>query len=327
MSTADQVNTSAPPAYDTRFFGHPLGLSTLFFAEMWERFSFYSLKTLMTLFMPLAILEGGLGFSDEQTGMVIALYASLVYLANYPGGWVADKVLGLRWGVLCGGLVIMAGHICLAFHGVSPFFSGLALVVVGTGLLKPNMSAMVGQLYPPGDMRRDAGFSLYYMGINLGAFLAPLIAGYLAQGAGFRAWLERLGIDPHESWHFGFGAAAVGMFFGLVQYVLGGRFLGNVGRRAPQTPQQREQTRLILLIGLSTVAAIAIVAGALHWTGVMEITLPRLNAVLGIVLVLVPVCYFAFNLIAGPFTREERRRLGAVAILFIFSTIYFTGLE
>lgn len=325
MGQLDAASSAPLP----QFFGHPRGLSTLFFAEMWERFSFYGLRSLMTLFMPLAIAKGGLGFSDARTGMVIAIYTSMAYLVNFPGGWIADKLLGLRRAVLCGGIIIMCGHICLAFHGVGYFFSGLALVVAGTGLLKPNMTSMVGQLYPPGDARRDAGFSLYYMGINIGALLAPLVCGTLAQSVRFREYLDRAGIDPQRSWHFGFGAAAVGMFFGLLQYVLGGRYLGEAGLRSatPPSPEERARVRKTVLAASIVLIAVVVPVVVGEILGWFEITVKGLNILLGVVLVVVPIAYFGFSLTRGTFSPEEKRRLGVVATLFVFSTIFFTGLE
>src|SRR5262249_13592064 len=160
---------------------------------------------------------------------IYGIYAALVYFLSLPGGWVADRILGARKSVLVGGVVIMSGHVCLAIPNVVSFFCGLGLIVLGTGLLKPNISAMVGQLYAPADERRDAGFSIFYMGINIGAFVSPLVVGALAQGAAFRHFLSSMGIAPTDAWHFGFAAAAVGMFIGVVQYALGSRHLGSVG--------------------------------------------------------------------------------------------------
>jgi proton-dependent oligopeptide transporter, POT family len=307
---------------DTAFFGHPAGLKTLFFAEMWERFSFYGMKPLLVLFLPLAVEEGGLGLGDARAGMVLAIYTSLVYLSNLPGGWVADRFLGPRRAVLVGGTLILAGHVCLAFHGAGFFAAGLALVVAGTGLLKPNMTAMVGQLYAPGDPRRDAGFSLYYLGINVGAFLAPLVCGTLAQHEGFRRALAWAGIDPRQSWHFGFAAAAVGMSFGLVQYVRGAGRLGDVGLRH-KTAQPAPAGRRALAVGLA--AAVLLVAG--HASGVSPITLERVNVGLGVALVVVPAAFFGRLLLSGELTAEQKKRLAVLATLFAFSAVFFAASE
>ncbi len=211
----------APASSGLEWFGHPAGLSTLFFTEMWERFSYYGMRALLVLFMTAPVAAGGFGWDSASAGPIYGLYTAMVYVAALPGGWIADNMIGARFSVLIGGIVIMSGHISLMFHGVAPFFLGLALIVVGTGLLKPNISALVGTLYGEKDARRDSGFSIFYMGINIGAFFSPLICGFLAQHTAFKAMLESAGFDPTHSWHWGFGAAAVGMALGVAQYLLG----------------------------------------------------------------------------------------------------------
>ena len=201
--------------HDKAFFGHPVGLRTLFFTEFWERFSYYGMRALLILFMTAPAAAGGFGWETALAGMIYGTYTSLVYLLALPGGWIADRYLGPRRATLYGGIAIMCGHICLAMTGMVTFYLGLALIVAGTGLLKPNISSMVGQLYGAEDQRRDAGFSIYYLGINLGAFAAPLVTGWLAQGEGFKTLLASWGIAPGASWHWGFAAAAVGMALGL----------------------------------------------------------------------------------------------------------------
>ena len=202
---APAVDHLSPPP-DRAFFGHPRGLSTLFFTEMWERFSYYGMRAFLILYMTAPAASGGLGFGDADAASVYGTYTGSVWAAAILGGLVADKLLGQYRTVLVGGILIALGHFTLAFKALATFYAGLAFIVVGTGLLKPNVSTLVGSLYPRGDTRRDAGFSIFYMGINLGAFLGPIIAGYLAQ---------------RVDWHVGFAAAGVGMALGLVQYVLG----------------------------------------------------------------------------------------------------------
>jgi POT family proton-dependent oligopeptide transporter len=185
---------------------HPRGLSTLFFTEMWERFSYYGMRAFLILYMTAPVAAGGLGFADVTAGRVYGLYTGSVWFSAIIGGLIADAGFGQYRSVLLGGIIIAAGHFTLAFKALPFFYSGLALIVIGTGLLKPNVSTMVGSLYEPDDKRRDAGFSIFYMGINLGAFIGPLIAGYLAQ---------------RVDWHVGFASAGVGMVLGVTQYILG----------------------------------------------------------------------------------------------------------
>ena len=199
-----------PPAVtshaDRGWFGHPRGLSTLFFLEMWERFSFYGLRALLILYMTASAAQGGLAFPTERAASIYGWYAFGVYAAAIPGGWIADRLLGQYRSVFVGGVIIALGHFSLAFPSITTFYLGLLLIVIGTGLLKPNISTMVGSLYDKDDERRDAGFSIFYMGINVGAFLAPLIVGTLGQ---------------RVNWHIGFGCAGVSMTIGLIQYVVG----------------------------------------------------------------------------------------------------------
>jgi POT family proton-dependent oligopeptide transporter len=186
---------------ETSWGGHPKGLPTLFFTEMWERFSYYGMRAFLILYMVHA-----LGFTDARAGSVYGTYTGSVWLAAIFGGIIADRWLGHYRSVLVGGIIIALGHFTLAFHALPAFYAGLSFIVIGTGMLKPNVSILLGAQYEPGDTRRDAGFSIFYMGINLGAFLGPIIAGYLAQNV---------------DWHLGFACAGVGMSLGLVQYVLG----------------------------------------------------------------------------------------------------------
>src|SRR5881396_1597841 len=205
---------------EKQFFGHPRGLATLFFTEMWERFSYYGMRGFLILYMTKA-----LAFTDTQASNAYTTYVSSVWLTPILGGLIADAWLGQYRSVLLGGIIIALGHFTLAFHGLPFLYAGLGLIVIGTGLLKPNISTLVGGLYEPGDERRDAGFSVFYMGINLGAFLGPIIAGRIAEGV---------------DWHLGFACAGFGMLLGLTQYVLGRRHLQPaVERIAAQKAAQR----------------------------------------------------------------------------------------
>ena len=204
--------------YDTSgIAGHPKGLMTLFFTEMWERFSYYGMRALLILYMTAAVADGGLAFDKPRAAAIYGTYTGMVYLMSVPGGWVADNLLGARSSVLLGGIIIALGHFSMAVPSLATFYLGLILIVLGTGLLKPNVSTMVGGLYADNDARRDAGFSIFYMGINLGATIAPLVCGFLAQGKAFKGFLSSMGISPESSWHWGFAAAGVGMTLGLIQ--------------------------------------------------------------------------------------------------------------
>jgi POT family proton-dependent oligopeptide transporter len=241
------------------FAGHPRGLATLFFTELWERFSYYGMRALLALFCVAPLAAGGLGLTTAEAARIYGNYTMAVYLLSIPGGFIADRYLGAHRAVLIGGTVIALGHYTLAIDRVDTFYAGLVLVALGTGLFKPNISAMVGRLYPAGDERRDAGFSIFYMGVNIGAFIAPLITGFLAQSSAFKGWLAANGFDPASSWHWGFGAAGVGMTIALIVYVRQLARLSNIG--APPTIDPHTfvwQWRTISLILTGTLAVLAL---------------------------------------------------------------------
>src|SRR5215216_333287 len=216
---------------DYGFFGHPKGLGPLFFTELWERFSYYGMRAILVLYMVAAPAQGGLGFDVKRAASIYGTYTMAVYLTALPGGLAADYLLGARLAVFLGGVIIAAGHFSMVFHSMSSFYLGMILIAAGTGLLKPNISAMVGGLYGEKDSRRDSGFSIFYMGINVGAVLAPLVCGYLAQSKSFKQTLVNNGFDPVTSWHWGFGAAGVGMILGLIVFVIFSKWLAHVGSR------------------------------------------------------------------------------------------------
>ncbi|MCB9383180.1 MAG: peptide MFS transporter [Bryobacterales bacterium] len=295
------------PAIDSRrdtsgFGGHPRGLNTLFFTEMWERFSYYGMRALLILFMTATAAEGGLGFDTEQAGRIYGLYTASVYMAGLPGGWIADRLLGLRNAVFWGGVVIAAGHFSMAVPGLTTFYTGLALIVVGTGLLKPNISAMVGELYDKDDPRRDGGFSIYYMGINVGAFAAPLICGTLAQKV---------------DWHLGFAAAGVGMVFGLIQYVATSKRLGKAGLK----PEKKAEGPAVSFSfdGLMWLGGAALILAAL----ILEIT-----TIERLALMLVGSTIFIASLFVGKgFTDVEKRRGLSIYALFLVAALFWSGFE
>lgn len=219
--------------------GHPAGLTTLFFTELWERFSYYGMRAILVLYMVSAPALGGLGFDTKHAASIYGTYTMSVYLTALPGGLIADRWLGARLSVLLGGIIIACGHFSMIFSSMPLFYTGLVLIAAGTGLLKPNISALVGGLYTRSDPRRDSGFSIFYMGINIGAMAAPLVCGFLAQSQTFKDFLLSKGMDPLASWHWGFGAAGIGMTAGLVVFLLRHKTLGHAGERVAADPKDQ----------------------------------------------------------------------------------------
>ena len=308
-----------PPGHGRTFFGHPRGLSTLFFTEMWERFSYYGLRPLLVLFMTAALADGGFGFDRPSASAIVGIYAASVYLASLPGGWIADRLLGLRRAIFLGAVLISLGHISIGLsafaHGKVPFFLGLILIVLGTGLLKPNISAIVGDLYPEGGARRDAGFSIFYMGINFGAFFGQLVTGILGEKVG---------------WHWGFGAAGVGMLIGLFSYwMFAGRTLGSIGlepsRHADPEVQRRQESRVKLTIAIG-LAVLAVVV-ALAATGAITLSPQAIGKSMTYVLVGIAVVYFAYLFSFGDLTGDEKRRMAVIFVLFVFAAIFWGAFE
>jgi POT family proton-dependent oligopeptide transporter len=320
MSTPiDGTAVTSLDSGDRGFFGHPWGLSTLFFTEMWERFSYYGMRALLTLYMTSKAVDGGLGFDERYASAIYATYVSSVWYLPLVGGWLADKVLGARRAVLIGGIVIACGHYSMAIDSLPTFYAALILIALGTGLLKPNISTMVGQFYPPDDKRRDAGFSIFYMGINLGAFISPFVTGFLAQSNFFKGVILKLGLNPAHAWHWGFAAAGIGMTFGVIQYVLGGSKLRGAGLKAEKTATLESGTKFdVITIILSVVGA---VIGAVFgykfdagWVSVPFWT----------------VCGYFVGYLGGT-TRllkgDELRRVLVIFILVVFSVIFWMTYE
>jgi POT family proton-dependent oligopeptide transporter len=296
---------------------------------MWERFSYYGMRAILTLFMVAAVADGGLGLSTQDAAIVYGLYTSLVFLLPLVGGWLADNFLGMRRAILYGGIVIMTGHILLAFHGLPAFYSGLGCVVIGTGLLKPNISAIVGQLYSEKDRRRDSGFSIFYMGINLGAFSAPLVCGFLAQSATVKGWLEGAGIDPKDSWHWGFAAAAVGMFLGLVQYVMTGRHLGSAGLVPAGAATEKGHASARRSLGIGVAILLVFGCGMTAWIAMKSgpVTKIELNSIYTVILFGSVGAFFFWLLSSSGWTPRERRRLIVVTVLFAGSCVFWSVFE
>ena len=299
---------------DTRWFGHPRGLSTLFFTEMWERFSYYGMRALLVLFMTNAVTTGGMGLDDVTATAIYGLYTAAVYVVALPGGWIADHLLGLRRSVFWGGTVIAAGHFTLAIPNDIAFYTGLTLIVIGTGLLKPNVSAMVGDLYPEGGARRDAGFSIYYMGINLGGLLGPLVCGYLGEAV---------------DWHLGFGAAGVGMVLGLIQYSLGGPHLGSAGELRPEmaSPAKRAAAARALLRALEAILGVALIFGALQSMGAIRLSLVGFVDWAGLFIVSLAGAYLLYVVLFGGLTGVEKKRVGVIAVCFLAAACFWSGFE
>jgi POT family proton-dependent oligopeptide transporter len=309
-------------SYDRGFMGHPSGLSTLFFTEMWERFSYYGMRAILTLYMTKSLAEGGLNFDEKYAGIIYATYVSSVWYLPLIGGWLADRIFGARRAVLFGGIIIACGHYSMAINSLFTFYAGLILIACGTGLLKPNISAMVGQLYPEGDQRRDAGFSIFYMGINLGAFLSPIVVGFLAQAEASRNFIKSLGFDPNSAWHWGFGAAGVGMTLGIIQYLLGQRKLATVGNK----PEPLSAVETDKRVGVDYVTLILAIVGGVAGAG-----LGFYYGEAGALSALFPcvVGFFAGYLIGTTrlLNGDELKRVLVIFILFLFSILFWMTYE
>lgn len=302
--TAAAPTTETPS--DRGFFGHPRGLSTLWFTEFWERVSYYGMRAILLYYMYYQLNEGGLALPQSLAASLMSIYGSLVFMSGVIGGWLADRVLGSRRSILYGGLLIMCGHILLSVPsgGIGALYGSMVFITVGTGLLKPNISKVVGDLYAEHDDRRDAGFSLFYIGTNLGAFIAPLAVGGLRDLGGF---------------HLGFSLAAVGMAIALVWYVVGGRMLGDAGR-APANPLGTDRVRALgRIAGGAVVVAAVVVVLALTGLLTARVIIDAVS-VLGIVL---PVCYFAVMLRSPRTTPVERSRVRAYIPLFVASLFFW----
>ncbi|WP_052172698.1 peptide MFS transporter [Nocardia sp. BMG111209] len=285
------------------FFGHPIGLVNLFGVELWERFSFYGMLTILGYYLYYSVADGGLGLSRSTATGVVGAYGGLVYLSTVLGGWVSDRLLGTEQTLFYGGVVVMLGHLALALiAGLTGVGIGLTLIALGSGGVKANASTLLGTLYPPGDTRADGGFTLFYLGINLGAFVGPLVTGLLQSKAGF---------------HYGFGAAAVGMACGLVQYALLRSNLAGHGREIPNPLPHRAIGRVLAV----TVAAILLVALAAKAGAVR---LENLSPVTTAVITVVSIAYFTILLTSPRVTPIERTRVRAFIPLFVANALFWS---
>ena len=294
------------------FAGHPRALSTLFFAELWERFSYYGMRALLVLFLVQAVAGGGFGLDDRTAAAIYGLYTAGVYIASLPGGWIADRLIGAQRAVLWGGIGIAIGHLLLALSGsLAMFCTGLAVIVVGTGLLKPNIAALVGAIYPEGGARRDAGFTVFYMGINLGAMIGPLVTGWLAQQYG---------------WHVGFIAAALGMLLGVAWFMATRARLAGAGAAPAAHPHGtaglRADRQRVWIIG-----AVLLALALLFASGLTGLSVLQLRGITVWIILALMLAGFAQLLLGSGLTAEERRRGLMLLALCAASSVFWSGFE
>ncbi|MFJ6463519.1 peptide MFS transporter [Streptomyces sp. NPDC091387] len=303
-TATDTEPAQPPPGDDHAFFGQPRGLMTLSGLEVWERFSFLGMQAILVLYFADTVANGGMGMEAGTAASVSAAYGTLVYLVSVAGGWLADRILGSYRAVLYGGILIAIGHYAMAVPTDAMTWVGLGLISAGTGLLKPNVATMVGKLYRTDDERRDAGFALYYMGINIGAFLGPLITGWLGD---------------HAGWHWGFSAAAFGMTLGLIQYVLGRRHLAGRKNTAefPLAPAPMRRAVRLIVVGVLVFAALATALALAGW-----LTMDRFVDLLTLISVIAPVVYFVVMFRSPRVSAEERGRLRPYVVLFLASVVF-----
>jgi POT family proton-dependent oligopeptide transporter len=313
--TDDMSRLQARASGSSQVLGEPPGLFVLFFTEMWERFSYYGMRALLVLFMTASLTQEnpGLGYPVAKAAAIYGLYTALVYLLALPGGWIADRLWGQRKAVFVGGCIIAAGHFSMAIPSTPTFFTGLVLIMVGTGLLKPNVSTMVADLFPEGGARRDRGFSIFYMGINLGAFFGPILCGLLGE---------------NYNWHLGFSLAGIGMVLGLVQYRAGFHNLGDAGLLKTgddaATVARLSRNFYLSLGGLIVLLALAAVSVL---TGVVDVTLHQVAEWLGYGIVILAVLYFIYLLLFGGHTTIEKKRLVVIFWLFVLAALFWSGFE
>ena len=279
---------------------------------MWERFSYYGMRALLVLFMTDLVATGGLGMTDVTATAIYGLYTFAVYAVALPGGWIADRLTGQRHAVLTGGVVIALGHLTLAIPTLATFYLGLVLIVLGTGLLKPNVSAMVADLYPEGGARRDAGFSLFYMGINVGAFVGPFVCGTLGETV---------------NWHLGFSVAGVGMLLGLAQYVWGWRYLGDAGLLQHRDSDDRGRALRSFWWGTGVVVASVLGVTFLQRGGVLSLSFLNVAQGTGIMITALVVLYFLYIFLYGRLSHDERRRVAMIPVLFVAAALFWSGFE
>lgn len=288
------------------FFGQPWGLSTLFFTEFWERFSYYGMRALLIFYLIDKVSNGGLGFDTATGASIMSIYGSLVYMSSVIGGFISDRLLGSRRTVFWGGVLIMFGHIVLSLPlGAGALYGSIALIVLGTGLLKPNVSEMVGTLYTENDVRRDSGFTIFVMGINFGSLLAPYVVGTIGQT---------------YNYHLGFSLAAIGMFFGLLQYWYGGRHLSAASLQ-PSDPIEPGEGKGLIQRLLLVVVLVVVVLGAM--AGFKAFNVNNVILLISLLGIAIPVWYFIMMLSSKKTTKVERSRVWAYVPIFIASVLFW----
>lgn len=307
----DTASESLPQAKKYKdFFGHPAGLQTLFFTEMWERMSYYGMRMLLVLYMTASMQEGGMAITVASATAIYGLYTGAVYFMGLPGGWIADRLIGGQQAVWYGGLIIMIGHIVLAIPSEHSFFIGLILVVLGTGLLKPNIGAMVGILYSAQDQRRDSGYTLYYMGINIGSIIGYFICGWLQVNAGY---------------HWAFGAAAVGMAFGLLQYRYTVGKLHDAG--AGPTKHISDKSRKLAWSAISAFLVLLATVAIAMMTGNLSINPVTMAQYWVTFITIIFLAYYAGIFFFGELDGDEKRKLGALFLVCVASICFWAGFE
>jgi POT family proton-dependent oligopeptide transporter len=297
------MNQSSLQAPARTLFGQPIGLATLFLTELWERFTYYGIQSLLILFMVAPAAKGGLGLDDKSSASIYGLYVGSTYLLGLLGGWIADRLAGAQRAVIAGGILIALGNTLLALGTTAVFFVGLLVIAMGVGLLKPNVSALVATLYPEGGARRDAGFSIFYMGINTGGFLGPVVVPLIAVAFG---------------WRYGFGACAVGMVLGVAQFLWTRHLLGGAGGAV--APSQRASwTPIVVLLALLAAGVVAAASGAMH------IDPALLGASASWAVSFLAVGYFVYLIFFAGLTATERRRILVMVALFAGSVTFWAG--
>ena len=289
---------------------HPKGLYTLFFTEMWERMSYYGMRGILVLFMTASILDGGLQFDNVSASAIYGIYSACVYLVSLLGGWLADRHIGQQKAILYGGMIIMLGHFLLAFTNLQTFYLGLIFVVLGTGLLKPNISAIVGGLYENDLNKKESGFTIFYMAINIGSVLGFFICGFLGENVG---------------WHYGFGAAGIGMAFGLIQFILTKSNLGSIGLKPSiELNNEAKKKELRIFNSFMLIFFLIIFLGLFGYVSFDPIPIAN---ILTLVILLIAIMYFLYLFFFGNLSEEEGKKIALIVVLFFGAAFFWSGFD